>query len=405
MNIQTQRWLDRVVGSLICRVLSLVSFFRREADPPKPRNILVILLSEMGALVLARPMLDRLRERYPEARLNALVFRQNREVLDLVGAVPEANVVTIRSDTALHLARDGIGALWRIRRASIDTVIDCELFARISSIFSFLSGASTRVGFHPHTQEGLYRGSFINRRVLYNPYQHIAVQFLGLAEAIESSDTPAGKRAPATDTPRIPMMEPAAHEIEGLRQRLEADFPQLVGKTLVLVYPGAGLLPIRAWPIESYCVLAEALTGRGLVLGVIGLEGDRALARTIQSRCEDDTCVDLTGYTKSVRELMLLFHLGALLVTNDGGPVHFASMTPIPSIIFYGPETPALYGPVDGKSIALFRGLACSPCLTAYNHRSSPCDGDNVCLKSITPGSVLEKATEVLRRTGAFPVR
>jgi hypothetical protein len=40
--------------------------------------------------------------------------------------------------------------------------------------------------------------------------------------------------------------------------------------------------------------------------------------------------------------------------------------------------------------------LPCSPCLTAYNHRTSPCDGDNQCLKGIMPEQVLAKAREIL---------
>jgi hypothetical protein len=43
--------------------------------------------------------------------------------------------------------------------------------------------------------------------------------------------------------------------------------------------------------------------------------------------------------------------------------------------------------------------LACSPCLTAYNHRSSPCDGDNQCLKQITPAQVIGKARQMLSST------
>jgi len=126
------------------------------------------------------------------------------------------------------------------------------------------------------------------------------------------------------------------------------------------------------------------------------LEKDRDLGKAILSRCENPRCVDLTGYTRTIRELISIFHLASLLITNDGGPGHFAAMTPIPSIIFYGPETPALYGPLDGKAEVFYAGLSCSPCLTAYNHRNSPCDGDNVCLKSIHPDDVLTKALEML---------
>ena len=99
--------------------------------------------------------------------------------------------------------------------------------------------------------------------------------------------------------------------------------------------------------------------------------------------------IDLAGYTKTVKELMVLFHFASLLVTNDGGPGHFASITPISSIILYGPETPAIYGSLGEKSVSLYHPLSCSPCLTAYNHRNSPCDGDNLCLKSILPEEVI----------------
>jgi ADP-heptose:LPS heptosyltransferase len=106
--------------------------------------------------------------------------------------------------------------------------------------------------------------------------------------------------------------------------------------------------------------------------------------------------VDLTGYTKTIRELMCIFQFSSLLITNDGGPGHFAAMTPVPSIIFYGPETPLLYGPIDEKAQNLFLGISCSPCVTAYNHRNSPCDGDNLCLKKIEPELVLSKALKIL---------
>jgi len=95
----------------------------------------------------------------------------------------------------------------------------------------------------------------------------------------------------------------------------------------------------------------------------------------------------------------VLLHLGALLITNDGGTGHFASLTPVPAIVLFGPETPALYGTLAARAVNMYKGLSCSPCLTAYNHRRSPCDGNNVCLKSITPAEVLAVADDLLRDT------
>jgi ADP-heptose:LPS heptosyltransferase len=110
-----------------------------------------------------------------------------------------------------------------------------------------------------------------------------------------------------------------------------------------------------------------------------------------------ERCVDLTGYTATLRELLRLFHLAALLVTNDGGPGHFAAVTPVPILSFFGPETPTLYGPLSPRALTLFRRLPCAPCLSAYNHRRTPCDGDNQCLKQVPVTEALDAARRLLQ--------
>jgi len=75
-------------------------------------------------------------------------------------------------------------------------------------------------------------------------------------------------------------------------------------------------------------------------------------------------------------------------LTNDSGPGHFAAVTDMPTYVFFGPETPALYGSL-GKTTPIYAGLACSPCVSAANHRKTVCK-DNVCLQVITPDQVYE---------------
>jgi ADP-heptose:LPS heptosyltransferase len=214
-------------------------------------------------------------------------------------------------------------------------------------------------------------------------------------ESIDGSGRPLAKRATDGDPIGIRPLRLRGDEVDQLRRRIESDYPVARGARLVLVYPGGGLLPIRAWPLASFQRLAQELTARGFVVGVIGLAEDRSLAAAICESSRERT-VDFTGYTRTVRELMLLFHLSELLITNDGGPGHFAAMTPIRTIALYGPETPDLYGTLDPDSFSFFSNLSCSPCLTAYNHRNSPCDGDNQCLKRIGPEEVLERALAML---------
>ena len=359
----------------------------------------------MGSIVLAGPMFAALRAQYPQAKLHVLQLKKNQDVSILLGLAQREHLHALDDSSAFSLLRD----LWRfsvaMRRLPLDVAVDCELFSRISSLLSYLSGARLRAGFTPHTQEGLYRGSYINRAIPYNPYQHISKQFLSLVNAIEGSTQPRNKQAQIREMPTETGLQVSFEpgELQAYRAKMQTDFPQVSGRKLVLLYAGGGLLPERAWPVEHYAKVAQALSAAGHAVGLIGLRDDAALALDLQQRTQSDLCVNLTGYTQSIRELLMLFHGADLLITNDGGPGHFASLTPIDVLVFFGPETGRLYGPIGPRAHIYESGIACSPCLSAYNHRLTFCDGDNQCLKRIAPDPVLQDALALLKtsRTGA----
>jgi len=409
MDVRLQKSIDRWVGIPLCAALSawhaVRDLWRGRMPSPPPRRILVILLSEMGSLVLAEPMFRRLRERFPAAEIHMMCFARNRQLLDLLHVVRPEHVITIRDGSATDL----VGDLWRairvMRERRFDAVLDCELFARISAILSGVSGARQRVGFHRHTQEGLYRGNLLTDPVLYNPYRHLSHQLVSLADALDSRTHPRVKDGRASDGYLPPAFQPEPGELEREVAQLHRDHPVLVGKPLVMLYPSGGLLPIRAWPLEHYAAVARNLLLDGCAVAVIGMPEDRPLSQRLRAAVENDPrFVDLAGATRSVRHLMTLFHRASLLITNDGGPGQFAAMTPLHTIVLFGPETPALYRSWSPNAHAFFTQLPCAPCLTAYNHRTSPCDSDNQCLKRIQPADVLAKAREMLRQARPMAV-
>ena len=161
MKLQTQRWIDRWVGQLLCggvsawaRLMGLVA--PRQDATREPRHILVILLSEMGSIVLAGPMFAALRQRYPGATVHILQLKKNQEVSVLLGLARREHLHALDDSSGLSLLRDILRVCVAMRRLPLDAVIDCELFSRISSLLSYMTGAPLRAGFTPHTQEGLY---------------------------------------------------------------------------------------------------------------------------------------------------------------------------------------------------------------------------------------------------------
>jgi len=407
MKLQTQRWIDRWVGQLLCAAVSAWVRFKGLFGEPrglaaKPRHILVILLSEMGSIVLAGPMFAALRRNYPGAAIHVLQLRKNQVVSRLLGLTQAEYLHGLDDSSGLSLLRDILRVSRLLRRIQLDAVVDCELFSRVSALLSFACGAPVRVGFTAHTQEGLYRGSFIDHAIPYNPYQHISKQFLSLVDALEEgAAAPRNKTAPIRSLPvdtelSVPF---EADELQAYRAQVVRDHSALAGRKVVLLYAGGGILPERAWPAAHYARVAQGLCEAGHAVGLIGLKDDAALARSLIAEVGHAACVDLTGYTRSIRELLMLFHACDLLITNDGGPGHFATLTPIQTMVFFGPETGRLYGPLGQRNQVLESGLACSPCLSAYNHRLSFCDGDNQCLKRIAPDPVLDQALHFLQGT------
>ena len=405
MKIQTQRLIDRWLGQWLCGVVSGWVWLKRVwQDPIKlsdnPRHILVILLSEMGSIVLAGPMFSALHRKYPNAKIHILQLKKNQEVSRLLQLADPDCLHSLDDSSGLRLVRDIFKVSLELRALGLDAVVDCELFSRISALLSFACGAPVCAGFTAHTQEGLYRGSFINRAIPYNPYQHISKQFLSLVDALDShGEKPRNKSAPIRKIPQSTELSVNFLEDELLayRAQLAKDHPATVGRKLVLLYAGGGILPERAWPAAHYARVAQGLCAAGHAVGLIGLKDDAQLAQDLLLQVQNEHCFALTGYTRSIRELLMLFHASDLLITNDGGPGHFATLTPIQTMVFFGPETGRLYGPLGTRNQVLESGLACSPCLSAYNHRLTFCDGDNQCLKRISPDPVLADALNFLR--------
>jgi ADP-heptose:LPS heptosyltransferase len=167
---------------------------------------------------------------------------------------------------------------------------------------------------------------------------------------------------------------------------------------VVLINPNASeLLPHRRWMPARYAELIKRILKQyqdALVL-ITGAPNERAEAEALAKEC-GPRCVSLAGHT-ALSELPALYSLAKLMVTNDSGPSHFAAASGLHTIVLFGPETPKLYQPL-GPSRAIYAGIACSPCVSASNHRKTACT-DNICMQVISVDQVFAAVTEELSQT------
>ena len=404
------RWLDYWVGRPLCWALTMWSRLARlgrfgsgrDAGGAPPRNVLIIELAEMGSTVVAYPALQQLRARHPDCRLFFLVFTALGDSVKVLDVVPDAHIWTIDPSSVWTLLRDTIRFVGAARRAGVDTAINLEMFARFSTLLAYASGASTRVGFDPFTQKGLYCGDLFTHRVSYNPHLHTWQSFVALVQALDAphGELPVGKTL-ASPSERCQLLQVTSDPV--LRARLwavlERELPAVRGKRLIAINPNASkLIAIRKWPRERYAELTRRLLDDPMNVCVItGVASEFEDAAFIRDHVRSDRVLDLTGKT-SLRELLELFTMVDLLVTNDSGPAHFAALTRVRTIVFFGPETPDLYRPLSDRSTVLYAHYACSPCVSAYNQRLSPCT-DNRCLTHFSVDEVYATVVAAMAET------
>jgi len=403
ISVNTMRAIDHWVGVPLCALVSpfvaLVDRIKNLFTPAleSPKKLLFIELSEMGSAILVDPAMRNAQAR--GAELFFLIFKSNRASLSLLNTVKPENIFTIDSSSLGGLIKDTLRFLWIARCHKIDTVIDLELFSRFTALLTGLCGARRRVGYHIFHGEGLWRGTMLNRKVHYNPHIHITKNFLSLIHAAYAKEieVPFSKIHIADSEVQLAqaIIDPEVKyrvidRIEKLAR--DAGIPFVHGKQrLILINPNASdLLPQRRWAQARFSELIQRIAQRypNDVILITGSPAEIAYVETVRSVANVPHALNFAGQV-SFSELPALYTLSDVMVTNDSGPGHFSAVTPLRTIVLFGPETPALYGSL-GNSISITANLACSPCVSAANHRKTPCQ-NNVCMQSISVAQVMEK--------------
>ena len=402
MKTSTMQRIDRTVGPLLGPfLLGLRGIFgpRRKAGPNGPttaiKKILVLKFLGMGTLLLASPALRRLKVMHPGAKVVLFTLVQNEALAEMLPGVDE--VVVIRINDPWQLLKSLSGVLPGLIRQRFDAVIDLEFFANFSALITaFLTL------FHPgilavgYDFPGHWRNRLHQKRGTFHHQKHISVIMGDLMDAL----------LPDFQGPQEISFEP---EKRIFFEKAQTDL------VMEVLMPRSGNLPFvvtlninsgdlcknREWPLEHFRTVVTELQGRkNILIFLIGGAADVPhVAAFIASLPSQEKVVNFCGRA-SFHQLLGIFSKTDLLITNDSGPLHIATVMTIPTIVFFGPETPLLYGPVGERSHVFYRELACSPCLSIYNSKYHVCH-DNQCLKTITPEQVMKVVDAEINSAGA----
>jgi len=394
MDVRIARKWDYYLGIPLCWVFSMfhmVKFWKRPLNKRKniyPRKVLFIELCEMGSIILGYSAIREVKSSYSNAEIYFLTFRENAEAVILSGDINKENIIGIRSENTIVLLFDLWRTINKLRKIGIDTIIDMNLFFRVTTIISYLTKASIRVGFYQTEHKGLYRGDMQTHNVLYDPDKHIKDNFLLLVKALNSDnfDYCNSEQNLSEIKKNTVMSSLEPQDMVEIKKRLSVLAPKLdLSCKIILMNLGQrDAIGTRKWPVENYNnLISMLLADEHTFILMIGKDhpGKEKLFKHAH-------CLDLIDKT-SFRDIIHLCKIADAIVSHDCGLIHIASLTNIFICVLFGPETPKLYAPISDNMKIFYKGLSCSPCVSAFNNKLCSCL-DNKCLSMISTEEVYD---------------
>ncbi|MFL5320760.1 MAG: glycosyltransferase family 9 protein [Myxococcaceae bacterium] len=322
------------------------------------RSILILRYSALGDVVLATSVLDPLRERYPDAKIEWVVDSNYAPLLDGLPQLHRVHRLKLRSRGAL---RRLIGEV----QGRFDVAIDLQNKVR-TRVLSFAASERTV--------------RFVKR----GPVE-AAMSLLGreqIIDRVRTTEMYAEALAPLGVTGPGPL-----HISVSEAARTEAA-KVMAGCTRapVTIAPGSRWATKR-WGPEKFARVAEALHSAGEVIALAGGPGDVETLNAFRSACRVPISADLSAL--SVEGLAAAIGASKLLVACDSGPVHIATALGVPSVVVFGPTSIRRWGP-PAPSISVSLQLSCSPCT---NHGLELCPlGHHNCMRQLEPEAVIDAA-------------
>ncbi len=323
-------------------------------------RILIVGASWVGDMVMAQPLLARLRAAAPQSPIDVLapawvlpIVRRMPEVADLVASPFGHGTLDLRGRWRLarDLARRGYG-----QAVLLPNSIK-------SALVPWLAGIPRRTGFL-----GEHRHGLVNDVRRFDP---VAVPRL-VDRFLLLGDGPAVEPLPQL------VCDPSSRD--ALLTRLGVD----LARPVACLCPGAEYGPAKRWPVRHFGELVRRLDAAGFAVWLMGSAKDAPVADEIRAAAGGAGHV-LAGRT-DLGEAADLLACARVVVSNDSGLMHVAAAVGRPVVALFGSSSPDYTPPLSPLARIVRNPVPCSPCF----QRVCPL-GHFACLEELPVGRVLDQ--------------
>jgi lipopolysaccharide heptosyltransferase II len=322
----------------------------------KPFRILIRSGNWLGDAVMSVPAVQRIKGGRPDAHVT---IAAPEKIAEMWKIVPEVDAVIALPQKSL------LAAARLLRKAPAFDVAILFPNSLRSALEVFVARIPRRVGFSGHSRRWLLNQR--PRQTIARGVVHQTYRYLELATTIG-----------AKVRPDFPPANPVGS------QRGDLTFA---------LCPGAEYGPTKRWLPERFAEVARKIAARLPVRWILfGITSDKAVGEEI-AKALGDKCVNRIGQTM-LSELIAELRQCDLLLTNDTGTMHLASLLRIPTVSIFGSTEPKRTGPLGAGHRILRHHVECSPCFLQQ------CPLDFRCMREITAAEV---TTAVLQMIPSAP--
>jgi heptosyltransferase II len=332
----------------------------------QPQKILIFRQSSLGDVILTLPVLERLKDKYPECQID---FLTKKAYGSLIRDQPSLNKLYTFADSL-----DFIKIASSLTHEKYDILVDLQANFRSMLLRTIGLPQTTLV----YDKRRLAREMLIRRPYLKREVNHTVEAYL---EALK----PLGIE-PTIETPKLFVPH------EKLNSATRFLFNNNLDKVnkLIAFCPGARHYEKR-WPHQFYRDVALALLEKSDIGIIVLTTSEEDIPRTLN--IDSPRIISVMNF--ELLDIAAILSKCKVALTNDSGLMHLANAVGTPVLAIFGPTNPRLgFSPTLPGSDVICDDVPCSPCSL---HGKKPCSQpEKYCFKNITPDRVFNKLLQMI---------
>jgi lipopolysaccharide heptosyltransferase II len=347
-------------------------------------NILIVNPFGIGDVLFTTPMIQVLKEKYPDSKIGFLCNKRTKPILETNPCIDKIYVYekddfrVLWEESKRRCIRKFLNLLRSIKKDKYTVVFDLSL-GRWYGFFLMLIRIRTRIGYNYKN-----RGRFLTIKVNIDGYhkKHIVEYYLTLLKYFGIT--------PGVRSLKLSLEEKNRDNAIRILKESNVDESDLI----IGMVPAGGTswgpkAVYKHWPVEYFTEVADRLAENyNVKILVFGSQKESQICKTLVNRVNKKECmVDLSGKT-DLLTLAVLMGKCKIILCNDGGPLHIAVSQGVKTISIFGPVDEKVYGPypVSQDNIVVTKDVTCRPC---YRKFKVPKCKNRKCIQEIKPKEVI----------------